>query len=144
LSAERVAAAEIAGYRAELAAARETPATHAPRPVTGAVEFAPIAAMLTDALQQGQRVIGREPDAAITPEAVRGGMVWVATIAMKLMLTFGVWVGLQRGRGTGPTPIPDTARPIIDAVAPALAPRQAARRSQSAVFSKNGRRFGRP
>lgn len=100
LQTARAAAVEIATWQSELEQVRQAPATHAPRPETGAVEFAPFADMLTSAGRKVQEVTGQAQTASVRPEDVRAGMAWVATIAMKLMLTFGVWVGLQRGRGS--------------------------------------------
>ncbi|MBN8605724.1 MAG: hypothetical protein J0L81_02295 [Caulobacterales bacterium] len=100
LQTARAAAVEVATWQTELEQERRAPATHAPRPETGAVEFAPFADMLTSAGRKVQEVTGQPQTASVQPEDVRAGMAWVATIAMKLMLTFGVWVGLQRGRGS--------------------------------------------
>lgn len=100
LQTARAAAVEVAAWQTELEQERQAPATHAPRPETGAVEFAPFADMLTSAGRKVQEVTGQPQTASVQPEDVRAGMAWVATIAMKLMLTFGVWVGLQRGRGS--------------------------------------------
>lgn len=100
LQTARAAAVEVAAWQTELEQERQAPATHAPRPETGAVEFAPFADMLTSAGRKVQEATGQPQTASVQPEEVRAGMAWVATIAMKLMLTFGVWVGLQRGRGS--------------------------------------------
>lgn len=100
LQTARAAAVEVAAWQTELQQERQAPATHAPRPETGAVEFAPFADMLTSAGRKVQEMAGQSQTASVKPEDVRAGMTWVATIAMKLMLTFGVWVGLQRGRGS--------------------------------------------
>jgi hypothetical protein len=102
LQTARAAALDVATWQSELERLREAPETHAPRPDTGAVEFAPFADMLTGLARSAQRLTGHEETATVEPEGVRAGMAWVATIAMKLMLTFGVWVGLQRGRGSHP------------------------------------------
>lgn len=100
LQTARAAAVEVAAWQMELERERQAPATHAPRPETAAVEFAPFADMLTSAGRKVQQATGQPQTASVQPEEVRAGMAWVATIAMKLMLTFGVWVGLQRGRGS--------------------------------------------
>lgn len=100
LQTARAAASDVAVWQSELDQAREAPATHALRPDTGAVEFAPFADMMTGLARGAQRAAGQQETANVEPEDVRAGMAWVATLAMKLMLTFGVWVGLQRGRGS--------------------------------------------
>lgn len=146
LQTARAAAVEVARWQTELAQAREAPAAHAERPETGAVEFAPFAAIITDLAQNVQRATGQAPTAMVSPESVREGMGWVAAIAMKLMLTFGVWVGLQRGRGTkvidkeGDEPAaPERPTPAPPAT---LAP--PARRSATVTtFKRNPQRFGR-
>lgn len=116
LQTARAAAGDVAAWQSELDEARETPAAHAPRPDTSAVEFAPFADMMTGLARGAQRATGQQETAKVEPEDVRAGMAWVATLAMKLMLTFGVWVGLQRGRGNQ---APQTDKEEPAATAPA-------------------------
>jgi hypothetical protein len=154
LQAERAAAQEISRLQAELNAARSAPETHQARPAADAEEFAPLAATATEIARQAQRAVGQTPNAAVSGAEVRDAMAWVATIAMKLMLTFGIWVGLQRGRGTGATPHRDDAAaqtpspqdPMITSPSQTPASKPAPRRARaqsSAVFTRKGQRFGR-
>jgi hypothetical protein len=148
LQTARAAAAEVDAWQADLTALRQSPLTHEERPATGAVEFAPFAEMLQGMVRQGQRVVGQAPTAEVRGEDVRAGMVWIATVAMKLMLTFGVWVGLQRGRGTAPAPAPAIDKPEPQSSAPqqrintAAAPPQRPRKNVT-TFSRRNQRFGR-
>lgn len=151
LQTARAAAVEVAAWQDELTRLRQSPLTHAERPATGAVEFAPFAAMVEGAARQTQRAFGREPTAAVSGEDVRAGMVWVATIAMKLMLTFGVWVGLQRGLAPAPARREDeetgAAEPSQRSSAPIQTPQTPARtqpkRRGTQTFSRRNQRFGR-
>lgn len=154
LQTARAAAVEVSAWQTELERERRTPATHAPRPETGAVEFAPFADMLTSAGRKLQEATGQPQTATVQPEEVRAGMAWVATIAMKLMLTFGVWVGLQRGRGSQTPPVratdddapngPDERTGKAAAPAPATAPKPTAKRTGSTTtFSRRQQHFRR-
>ena len=98
LQAARAAANEVAGWQAQREALLADPAIHAARPETGPVEFQPFAAMTTKFVQSIEEATGQATRTEVTSEDVRTAMAWIATIAMKLMLTFGVWVGLQRTR----------------------------------------------
>ncbi len=148
LQTARAAAAEVSAWQTELERERQQPEAHAPRPETSAVEFAPFADIATGFVQNVQSATGQAPTANITPEDVRATMGWVAAIAMKLMLTFGVWVGLQRGRGT--EPLRDPERPASEGEpraprptsAPAL-PAKARKAPSVTTFSRRNQRFGR-
>lgn len=154
LQTARAAAVEVAAWQMELERERRAPATHAPRPETGAVEFAPFADMLTSAGRKVQEATGQPQTASVQPEEVRAGMAWVATIAMKLMLTFGVWVGLQRGRGSqspsardpeqGEAPANDAPADKKAPPSQASAPRPPAKRTGSTTtFSRRKQHFRR-
>ncbi|KAF0183368.1 MAG: hypothetical protein FD160_987 [Caulobacteraceae bacterium] len=154
LQAARATAVETAGWEAERERLRAMPALHAPRPATGPQEFQPFAEMMTTTLRSAERMVGRAPNADVSAEDVRSSMAWVATIAMKLMLTFGVWGGLSRGR------TPNARQPVIleteehrapappqrpDARKPAQAPRTQPRRRTGShtVFGRGGARVPR-
>lgn len=154
LQTARAAAVEVAAWQTELQQERQAPATHAPRPETGAVEFAPFADMLTSAGRKVQEITGQPETASVKPEDVRAGMAWVATVAMKLMLTFGVWVGLQRGRGSqspsvrdptqGEAPRGDQQSQNGPPSAPSPTPRPTAKRTGSTTtFSRRQQHFRR-
>lgn len=146
LQTARAAAEEVATWQTELTAAREAPEAHAARPATGAVEFAPFASIITDLTRNVQSATGQAPTAEISPESVREGMGWVAAIAMKLMLTFGIWVGLQRGRGSKAEEQAPQAPKGQDAppASPSVASATPTRRSATVTtFKRNPQRFGR-
>lgn len=161
LQTARAAAVEVAGWQSELDRLRRAPEIHATRPETGAVEFEPFAEMATGVVQNVQRMAGQRANARVAPEEVRASMAWVATIAMKLMLTFGVWVGLQRGRGTAPRSAEPETPPVRTKLAPEparsgsspppapppsppppIAPPQR-RPAKTATFNRRNQRFGR-
>lgn len=98
LQAARAAAAEVATWQAQRDAMLADPASHAKKPPSGAVEFQPIAATATRFAQSVERMTGKPATTDITGEDVRTTMAWIATIAMKLMLTFGRH-GARPGRG---------------------------------------------
>ncbi|MFZ4602985.1 MAG: hypothetical protein ACOYM8_11055 [Caulobacterales bacterium] len=100
LQAARAAAAEVAAWQSQRDALLADPASHAAKPQAGPVEFQPFAALATRFAQSIEQATGRPPTTEVTGEDVRTAMAWIATIAMKLMLTFGVWVGLQRTRAS--------------------------------------------
>ena len=98
LQSARATALEVESMEAEREALLAAPSTHRERPSVGAAEFTPLAEMATDGVNAARALVGAPTNVEIEPEDVRAGMSWVATIAMKLMLTFGVWGGLQRSR----------------------------------------------
>ena len=138
LTAERAAAVQADGWREEHDRLLRQPMAHAARPSVGAVEFLPVATILTGALQDGQRALGQSPQIQVSPEDIRGGMAWVATFAMKLMLTLGIWVGLQRSPLNAPfAPVDAAAGRAPTAPATRMQPR-----GRQAVFQRH-MRFGR-
>lgn len=167
LQTARATAAEVDTWEARRTELLAMPATHAERPETHATEFEPFADLATGLVQSAERSMGRPARTEITPEDVRASMAWIATIAMKLMLTFGIWVGLQRSRAPQPkrreaeqetkeaantTPAPTPGAPLPPEApkpAPPLplpatqrpAPRRAAQRP--VVFGRGGARFPR-
>lgn len=164
LQGARATAVEVATWDAERERLRALPALHAPRPPTGPQEFQPFADMMTTALRAGERVVGRTPQADVSAEEVRATMAWVATFAMKLMLTFGVWGGLARGRvGATPrsddtqaeaesavkaeedVPPPTPAAPQPKSIAPQAPARTPSRRrgASHTVFGRSGARAPR-
>ncbi len=151
LQTAHATAADVAGWEAERERLRRLPDMHAPRPATGPEEFRPFAEMATGAAQGAQRLLGQEPSAEVSAEDVRASMAWVATIAMKLMLTFGVWGGLARGRasheGRGEPPVrgakeaaapPVPERPPVGGPLPSASPRRPPQRP-----ARNAKVFGR-
>jgi hypothetical protein len=105
LETGREVARQVAGWRTELTTLTATPETAEARPQAGAVEFAPLAAALTQTTHAVERAFGNQrARSEITPEQVRNGIALAASIAMKIMLTFGVWAGLERGAIGSPAP----------------------------------------
>lgn len=157
LQSAQATALEVASLEAERAAMLEDPATHRDRPPVGPEEFAPLAAMATDAINGARGLFGVPERVEVSAEDVRAGMSWVATIAMKLMLTFGVWSGLQRSRRApsaeeteDTAPLPDNTRadPLPGTPAESgrgAGPRPTSRRrpQNAAVFGRGGARFSR-
>lgn len=136
-------ALQVAAWRTELDQMTTTPADAAPPPRTGALEFAPLAGALTAASQGVERAFGAEhPSSTITPEQVRGAVAIVASIAMKVMLTLGVWAGLERRRPTETTPLQQSHEPSVAHTRPPPPRPQARRGSAVARFGRFGRRFG--
>lgn len=156
LQTARATAIDVAGWQERRAEILATPAIHAARPATGPEQFQPIAEMMTGVAQSTERALGRRPQANVTAEDVRSTMAWVSTIAMKLMLTFGIWVGLQRTgarRTSDDAPEPTQTRdensdaprqPAAPAPPPRRAPPSpAARRAAPKVFGRGSARFHR-
>lgn len=148
----RATAVEVAAWEAERERLRATPTLHAPRPATGPTEFQPFAEMMTATLQSAERAMGRAPRAEVSSEDVRSTMAWVATVAMKLMLTFGVWGGLARGRETSApqqsapqadSPRAPTAPPRTDARASHAIPTPRRRTASHKIFGRGGARAPR-
>lgn len=154
LQTAQATAVEVAAWEAERERLRAMPSLHAPRPATGPQEFQPFAELMTTTLRATERALGRAPNAEVSAEDVRSSMAWVATIAMKLMLTFGVWGGLSRGRspnvrrqGTPETPehrAPEPPPQRPDAQKPAQIRTQPRRRTAShTIFGRGGARAPR-
>jgi hypothetical protein len=156
LQTARATAIDIAGWQERRAAILATPAIHAARPASGPAQFQPIAEMATGIARSTEQMLGRPPQAEVTAEDVRSTMAWVSTIAMKLMLTFGVWVGLQRtgaprrndeqpedpAKRDGGTS--DRDPPKGDPPPPRRPPAQSSsRRTAPKVFGRGGARFHR-
>ena len=119
---ELVAAREIARqvdtWRTERATLRTQGADAAPAPARGALEFEPLAHALTTGARAVERGLGtQELQTEVTGEGVRNGMAIAAALLMKTLLTFGLFVGLERTRQPSTTPKP--------------APRQQSRLSQA-------------
>lgn len=105
LETAREVARQVDGWRMELTALTATPETAEARPQEGALEFAPLAAALTQTTHAFERALGdQQPRSAVTPEQVRNGIAVAASIAMKIMLTFGIWAGLDRRTGSKTIP----------------------------------------
>jgi len=148
LQTARAAALQIDAMRDQLDVARQAQAARGERPQTGAVEFKPFADMATGLARNLQHLTGAPASTTVSPDDVRAGMAWIATFAMKLMLTFGVWVGLQRGRGTGadktpsPAPIRETEEQT-NPDAPVALKSPARRTANVTTFNRRNQRFGR-
>lgn len=130
----RQMAAQVAAWRSELDGLNPSPDVSPPPPRTGALEFAPLANALTAGAHTVERALGaRAPRTQISPEQVRGGVAIAASIVMKIMLTLGVWAGLERRRQVS-----------NDALVEIAPKRRSRARRQAAVvhFRRSGRRFG--
>lgn len=108
LEAARAVAVQVETWQAELRDLEHTPEAERGAPARGAVEFAPLAEVLTGATRAVTAPFGGG-DETITPEQVRTGVAVAATIMMKLLLTFGVFVGLERSRLPAPAMAPPSA-----------------------------------
>lgn len=97
LQAERAAALAMEGLITERDNLKVTAASTAP--VVEAAEFAPLAKALTGLAHTVHAV---KPTEEITPAQAREGVAISASVVMKLMLTFGIWAGLERRRRPAP------------------------------------------
>jgi hypothetical protein len=112
---ELVAAREIARqvdtWRSERATLRTQGADSPPTTPHGALEFEPLAHALTASVHAVERSLGSpNPQTEITGESVRNGMAIAAALLMKALLTFGLFVGLERARQPAATPKPTPLR----------------------------------
>jgi hypothetical protein len=110
---EIVAAREIARqvetWRNERATLRTQGVDAPPTTPSGALEFEPLAQALTASVHAVERSFGNSnPQTDITGESVRNGMAIAAALLMKALLTFGLFVGLERTRQPTQRPNPST------------------------------------
>lgn len=109
LETARAVAVQVAEWRRELATIEAQSLKS--RPIgEGAGAFKP----LGDALSGAMQAAGVEH--AVTPEEARDGIVVAAALAMKILLTLGVWAGLERV--ARPAEVPTRARPREGQVVP--------------------------
>lgn len=125
LETARASAAQVATWRTELTALVATPEAAEAPPPSGAAEFEPLA-----------RVLSTLTGARVGGEDVRTTLSIAAVIAMKIMLTLGIWAGLDRRGPTQPKANADAAVPAPRPVLALPAPRRGAATIQR--FGRNG------
>jgi hypothetical protein len=145
LETGREAARQVAVWRTELDGLTEIASSVSPPPRTGAIEFAPLAQALTGVAQGAERLAGQRPNTVISAEHVRAGTAVAASIAMKILLTFGIWAGLGRTRPPIASPGKKSGEPgreIQPAAASEPLPLRPSRRANVPVvrFGRFGRR----
>jgi hypothetical protein len=120
IETRKAVALEIAQLQTQLDA-MEKARGEGPKPTADAAEFAPLAKTLTGAAQSMERMTGsKDPQAQVTSEDVRAGVAVAAAIVMKIMLTAGVWVGLDRQRQGRVGEAPGKARREEDPIGEAI------------------------
>jgi hypothetical protein len=141
LEAARQVALQVAAWETQLRDMEHAPETTRAAPEAGAIEFAPLASVLTGVARSATAPFGGA-ETTITPEQVRSGVAVAATIMMKLLLTFGVFVGLERSRHPYPErPSTPQAPPAEERPATARVQRPARSSAAQVVrFTRAGRR----
>jgi hypothetical protein len=146
LAAAQETARQVEGWRAERARLRAAEAEAAPQAQTGALEFEPLARSLTGAVQGLERGFGDVTrETQITGEDVRNGMAVAASLLMKALLTFGLFVGLERARqpAAAPKPAAQEPPPTHRQGPPVERPLPAPQRRRATATAQPVRRFGR-